>query len=90
MSDPYKRHRRLGAWRVSAHDLIDYPGTLEEVQKHVVILDALRDWRYDGHKFVGRSEHFDILEEGDAIPIYRPVLDGGAFQRWERIEGEWA
>jgi hypothetical protein len=90
MSDPYKRNRRLGAWRISAHALAEYPGSLEEIQKHVVILDALREWRYDGHKFIGRSEHFDVVEEGEIIPLYRPILENEVFQRWERVEGEWA
>lgn len=90
MSDPYKRDMRLGAWRVTAKELMEYPGKLAEIQKHVVILAASREWRFDGHKFIGRSEHFDIVPEGDEIPIYRPILDGEVFQRWERTQDGWA
>lgn len=90
MSDPYKRDMRLGAWRVSAQELREYPDTLlAEIQKHVVILDASREWRYDGHKFIGRSEHFDIVPEDEEIPIYRPVIENDVFQRWERSNEGW-
>jgi hypothetical protein len=82
MSDPYKRDRRLGRWFVSGREMAAYPGHLEAIQRSVVILDIKRDWSADRVEFVGRCEQFEIVPEGEEIPLYRPHVLAGEV-RWE-------
>lgn len=74
MSDPYKRDRRLGRWKVSQRELVEYPGRVEAIQRHVTILKASPAWEYDGTDFLGRCPSFEIVEEGDEIPLYVPTI----------------
>jgi len=78
MTDPYQRHRRLGRWYVSACEMVEYPGRLEEIQQHVVIFRASECFTRDAIEFHGRSADFDVVPEGDCIPLYRWT------GKWER------
>lgn len=82
MSDPYKRDRRLGRWFVSGQEMAQYPGRLEEIQRGVVILDIRRDWSHDRVEYIGRSDQFEIVPEGEEVPLYRPHVLAGEV-RWE-------
>jgi hypothetical protein len=74
MADPYKRDRRLGRWFLSGREMREYPGRLEDIQRHVVILRAEPGCMSDRIEFMGRSPDFDIVEEGSKIPLYCPVV----------------
>ncbi len=84
MGDPYKRDRRLGRWFISGREMVSYPGRLEDIQRHVVILRAIPGYTHDRNEFVGRSPAFEIVPEGEEIPLYRPIVEGEAVT-WERI-----
>lgn len=90
MADPYKRDRRLGRWFVSGAEMAEYPGRLQEIQDHVLILRAVPAFMNDACEFMGRSPEFDIVPEGDEVPLYRPVMlpvIAGGGMKWERVDG---
>jgi hypothetical protein len=86
MADPYKRDRRLGRWFISGQEMHAYPGRLEEIQRHVVILRAAPAFTADRVEFMGRSPDFEIVEDGYEIPIYSPVVSSDGV-KWERADG---
>lgn len=84
MADPYKRDRRLGRWVISGMEMAEYPGRLEEIQRGAVILRAEPMFVRDAMQFIGRSPDFDITEDGEEVPLYRPHVENNSV-KWERI-----
>lgn len=96
MSDPYKRDRRMGRWKVTRDMLLDYRHCeeLKKVQSEVLIVGTNYDIMTNVVEFHGISEHFDIVPEGNIVPWYKPILgfkvfphSGISVLRWEKIDG---
>lgn len=85
--DPYRRDRRLGRWLLSGRQLAEYPGIVETIQHNgnVVILRAAPAYFTDRIEFMGRSPDFAVIDEGEEIPLYEPLVEGDSVT-WGRAD----
>jgi hypothetical protein len=81
--DPYKRDRRLGRWVISGKRYMEQAGLRMIIQRDVEIVHMAHHGVWDAVECIGRGPQFDIVEEGDVIPEYRPSFDGVTVT-WER------
>lgn len=70
MTDPYKRHRRLGRWYIGHTTLEDNYDALMLIQRQALIIEVNYDWSCDRRRFLGQFEAFDIVEQGCIVPVY--------------------
>ena len=74
-ADPYKWRRRLGRFVLGRQAFEDGGEALEKlIQAKVIIKHIERDWGSDRVVYVAQGDVFEIVEEGNAAPLYLTIL----------------
>lgn len=64
---------QMGTFRIG-HDVItESPGLVLEVMARVIVVRAEAQWATKDIEYVGISEDFDVVPDGDRIPAYNLI-----------------
>lgn len=73
---------RMGTFEIKKSDLDALPDWLQQLLARVIVLRAQYSYRVDGNEYLALSPEFSPVPQGQAAPIYRPVIEDGRFLRW--------